>query len=175
MTDWPTQAQCDAYYGNPRGRGDRPSKAWEAENIRRVTPPFRVTYDGRPIKSIAIHKKCAASFSRVLGAIWEAAGRNQATVDAWGASIFAGSYVYRLKRGGASLSMHAYGCALDLDPARNGFHDDEPNFINAPAVVKAFEDEGWTWGGRWQGRSCDGMHFQAAFVGNGARRPTATA
>lgn len=160
--NWPHQSDCDAFYGNPRGRDARASQAWERANLTRLAPPFVMTYAGKPIKAITIHKKCAPSLTRVLNAIWKSAGKDQKTVDVWGASIFAGSYVYRLRRGGSTLSMHSYACALDLDPARNAFHDETPNFANAPEVVKAFEDEGWTWGGRWRGRACDGMHFQAA-------------
>jgi hypothetical protein len=158
------QRDCDAFYGNPRGAAGRASGSWEAGNITRVVPPFVMRYDGNPVRAIAMHRKCAGSFMRVLNRIWEAAGQDQATVDAWGASTFAGSYVFRAKRGGGTLSMHAYGCAIDLDPARNGFHDVTPNFgIGSQlAVVRAFEAEGWEWGGRWKGRSCDGMHFQAA-------------
>jgi hypothetical protein len=124
-----------------------------------------MTFAGKPIKTIQIHKKCADSLSRILAAIWEASGHDQKRVNEWGASIFGGSYVYRLMRGGSSLSTHAHGCAIDLDPARNGFHDTTPHFATAHEIVKAFENEGWSWGGRWQGRACDGMHFQAARVG----------
>lgn len=162
---WPLQRDCDTFYGDPRGRDARASSVWEKANLTRIAPPFVMTYAGKPIKTIAIHTRCAASLTRVLAAIWKSAGKDQKIVDVWGASIFAGSYVYRLKRGGSTLSMHSYGCALDLDPARNAFHDETPNFSNAPEVVKAFEDEGWTWGGRWRGRACDGMHFQAAKTG----------
>lgn len=166
MINWPLQSQRDAFYGNPRGRDGRASGVWEKSNIVRIAPPFVMTFAGKPVKTISIHKKCAESLSRSLAAIWEAAGRDQKTVDAWGASIFGGSYVYRLTRGGSILSTHAHGCALDLDPARNGFHDQTPHFGDgaAVAVVRAFEAEGWTWGGHWRGRSCDGMHFQAARV-----------
>jgi hypothetical protein len=169
MNLWPLQSQCDSFYGNPRGAGDRPSPKWEAENLRTVRPPFRMTYDGKPVKAIRVHKKCASSLLRVLQEIWEAAGRNQRIVDMWGASIFAGSYVYRLKRGGVTLSMHAYGCALDLDPARNAQHDQAPHFADVPQVIDAFEREGWTCGLRWNGRDRDGMHFQAAFMSEAAK------
>jgi hypothetical protein len=164
MSAWPLQSQCDTFYGNPRGRNGLASAAWEKANLVQVVPPFRMTYAGNPIKSVRIHKKCSESFSRVLAAIWVAADKNQKTVDAWGVSIYGGAYNFRLMRGGNSLSMHSWGCAIDLDPARNAFHDQSGHFHDVPQVVKAFEDEGWTWGGRWSGRSCDMMHFQAAQV-----------
>lgn len=166
--NWPLQRDCDAFYGNPRAPGGMASQRWEAENLVIVTAPYQLYYDKRPVRGVRVHRKCAESLRRVFARIWEAAGRNQATVDSWGASTFAGGYVYRNKRGGGTLSMHAYGAALDLDPARNGMGNTRPNFgrTGPLAVVAAFEAEGWVWGGRWNGRSCDGMHFQAARVNN---------
>ncbi len=163
--NWPLQRDCDKFYGNPRG-GKGASGSWEAGCLTRVKPPFAMFYDGRPVSYILINRKCADSFRRVLDKIWVAAGKDQQTVDKWGASTFAGSYVFRQKRGGSTLSMHSYGCAIDLDPARNGFHNQNGNFSRGDAhkVVEAFESEGWEWGGRWSGRSCDPMHFQAAWT-----------
>jgi hypothetical protein len=161
--NWPVQTDCDAYYGNPRGRDGRASGVWERANLTRIAPPFAMTFSGKPIKTITIHRKCADSLSRVLAAIRDAAAREPRLLDEWGANVFGGAYVYRVMRGGSRLSMHAYGCAIDLDPARNAFHDETPHFALPPAaVVKAFESEGWEWGGRWKDRACDGMHFQAA-------------
>ncbi|MBM3553670.1 MAG: M15 family metallopeptidase [Alphaproteobacteria bacterium] len=164
MTQWPTQRDCDDFYGRPIRADGSINQAWAAQNLVVVKPPFTVYYGTTPVKGIRVHRKCAESLSRVLDRIWASAGRQQSVVDAWGASKFAGSWVVRNKRGGGTLSMHAYGCAIDLDPARNAFHSTRPNFGKMPAfkVVEAFEAEGWTWGGRWSGRSCDGMHFQAA-------------
>lgn len=163
---WPLQRDCDAYYGNPRGFGGKPSPQWEADNLVIVSAPYQLFYDSRPIRGVRVHRKCADSLRRVFSRIWEASGRNQDVVDGWGASTFAGAFVYRNKRRGGTLSMHAYGCALDFDPARNAMGNRRPNFAKAGpnAVVAAFESEGWAWGGRWSGASCDGMHFQAARV-----------
>jgi hypothetical protein len=74
--------------------------------------------------------------------------------------LFGGAYNFRVMRGGSSLSMHAYGCAVDFDPARNGFGSRNPYLAKCPAVLEAFKREGWTWGGTW--KKPDGMHFQAA-------------
>lgn len=163
---WPLQRDCDKFYGNPRGGKGRSSQSWEIGNLVRIKAPFAMYYDKRPVAGILVHRKCAESLRRVFDKIWEAAGHDQATVDRWGASTYAGSFVFRQKRGGTMLSMHAYGCAIDLDPARNGFHNQNGNFSHGDAhkVVEAFESEGWEWGGSWAGRSCDPMHFQAAWT-----------
>ena len=160
--NWPRQSECNTFYGNPRGSNGRPSAKWESENLCYIEPPFKMTYDSRPVRKIRVHKKCSESLLRVFNQIWDSSGKSQKTIDNWGVSIYGGAYNYRLMRGGSQLSMHSWGCAIDLDPGRNGFHDTTPNFLNHPEVIKAFEDEGWVWGGRWSGRSCDGMHFQAA-------------
>jgi hypothetical protein len=166
MNTWPMQSECDKFYGNPRSVNDptRPSLVWEQENLVGVAPPFKVTYAGQRVSMMRMHKKCAESLVRVLSSIWIAAGKDQAVIDRWGMSIYAGAYTYRLMRRSNRLSMHAYGCAIDFDPERNGLGDLTPNFANCTHVVEAFENEGWTWGGRWGGRGRDGMHFQAARV-----------
>lgn len=161
--NWPSQAGRNAFYGDPRGKDpQKPSAIWERANIVSIVPPYQMTYAGKAIKSIRVHKKVAESLLRVLNAIWLASGKNQARVDFWGASVYGGAYNYRLTRGGNSLSSHSWGCAIDLDPARNGFGDSTPNFAKVPEVLKAFADEGWTWGGKWS--KPDGMHWQAASV-----------
>jgi hypothetical protein len=83
-------------------------------------------------------------------------------------SIFGGVVQYRLMRGGDQLSIHSYGAAIDLDPGRNALHNQTPRFAKFEEVLKAFADEGWTWGGDWNGngssadeRRPDGMHWQA--------------
>lgn len=164
---WPKQSECDKFYGNPRNRSDpaKPSNAWESANLVYVQPPFVMRYDGIALKrGIRIHRLCADSLLKVLGRIWEASGRSQAKIDEWGVSIYGGGYTYKLMKSGRALSMHSWGCAIDLDPERNGYKDNTPNFANIPEVIAAFDAEGWVWGGRWKD-PCDGMHFQAAVMG----------
>ncbi len=159
---WPLQRDCDAFYGNPRGANGRASAQWEAANLVIVQAPYQLYYGKTPIRGVRVHRKCAESLRRVFTRIWDAAGRDQAVVDAWGASAFSGAYVFRNKRGGGTLSMHAYGCAIDFDAARNAMGNRRPNFgrPGPDAVVKAFAAEGWIWGGVFN----DGMHFQAARI-----------
>lgn len=163
--NWPKQSECDTFYGNPRGDGDQASSKWMSENLTRITPPYQMTYAGKPIGSFLIHKKCKDAMMTVLETIKKETSGDAKLLSDSGASIFGGCFNYRLMRtGSAMLSMHAYGCAIDLDPARNAFHDTTPNFLKYPFIVKAFEDAGAEWGGRWSGFGCDGMHFQFAKV-----------
>lgn len=161
--NWPTQAQADAFYGDPRGKNGNVNPHWYETNMVWVDVPWKLYYSGKAIKSrINVHKKVAGSLSRVLADIWNKAGHSQAQIDAWGMSDFSGSFNYRVKRGGRSLSMHAYGCAIDFDADSNGFGDKTPHFAGAKPVLDAWAAEGWVWGGTWS--KPDGMHWQAARV-----------
>lgn len=151
---WPLQKDCDAFYGDPRGGGGHANPTWEAANLTRVTPPFKIYYDGKPVQSVKVHRKCADSLGRVFAAIWKAANQDQAQIDRWGVSLFGGSYNFRLMRGSGHLSMHSYGCAIDLAPERFPMGTHAHTFV--PQVIKAFADEGWV------NLPNDRMHFQAA-------------
>ncbi len=77
---------------------------------------------------------------------------------------------YRTISGTNRLSKHAEGIAIDLNPYLNpwrGGHGrtTRPYDISIPGtlqagdvVVRAFENHGWTWGGKWSG-SKDYQHF----------------
>lgn len=66
-----------------------------------------------------------------------------------------GGYTWRLQRGGSKLSIHGLGGALDFDAPWNKLGM-VPQMDRE--IVRVFERNGWTWGGRW--RRKDGMHFQ---------------
>lgn len=162
MMQWPKQSECNIFYGNPRGRNGAASAAWEGVNLTRIKPPFQMYFGDAKVSSIRVHIKCAAAFMAVFNALWVASGRNQRVIDEWGVSKYAGAYNFRLMRGGNSLSMHSWGCAIDLDPANNGMGDATPRFAQYPQVIKAFKDQGAIWGGDWGSK--DGMHFQFSRV-----------
>ncbi|MEW6125380.1 MAG: M15 family metallopeptidase [Pseudomonadota bacterium] len=149
---WPLQKDCHAFYGEPTSSG------WEGRSLVLIKCPWVLRYEGKPVRGIRIHRKCAESLARVLDAIWEAVGRSQAEIDRIGMSVYAGSFEPRAMRGSKATSMHSYGCALDFDPDRNGLGDKTPAMDRR--VIAAFEAEGWEWGGHWS--RPDGMHFQAA-------------
>ena len=170
MNPWPTQAQTDAFYGNPRGAsGSTVNRAWYGANITQIIPPFKMHMTG-PVSHFPIHIKCAEATRSWLETIWQNAGRDQRVIDAWGMSVFSGSYCFRTMRGLQHLSMHAYGCAMDFDALRNALHDTKPHFaFLRQEVVEPFLKLGGVWGGDWNGngltsdeRRADGMHFQFA-------------
>jgi hypothetical protein len=164
MSNWPKQSECNNFYGNPDPRSDGvPSRMWEDENLTRIKPPWRMVLawdKSNAVSSIRIHKKCAESLSRVLSIIWKNYGEHQTNIEAGGLHLYGGAYNFRMKRGGSTLSMHSYGCAIDLDPEHNGFG--AKRGAMPLAAITAFQAEGWVYGGLW--RKPDWMHFQAAIV-----------
>lgn len=169
---WPKQSEVLAYksaYGDPRGRsGSSSSPDWEAKNLVYIAVPFSMKMGDINITRIRIHRHCAASLERILARLKDDAKGNIKTLREWGVTEFGGSFNYRPMRGLSTLSMHSFGCAIDLDPARNGLGDRTPRFAEFPQVLRAFKDEGWRWGGDWNGnglssdeRRSDGMHFDA--------------
>ena len=170
MSPWPLQRDCPTFYGNPDPDGDGvPNRAWEDANLVRVTPPWTMVLSwdvSKTLKSIRVHKHVAPSLERILGVIWAHAGHSQDQIERMRMHLFGGAYNFRRMRGGHRLSMHSYGCAIDLDPERNRMGRPwAPLAGGMPSmVVNAFEDEGWVFGGRWSGDDCDPQHFQAARV-----------
>lgn len=95
------------------------------------------------------------------------------------------AFNFRLKTGGTTLSNHALGRALDLNPAQNpyvkgtvveppGAHYDPavPGALTADhPVTQAFLRRGWTWGGTWTSLK-DYQHFEKPAAPAPAVAPT---
>lgn len=158
MTAWPkdNMAAKVAFYGDPRGPHGADPK-WEAANLVRIVPPFQMSYAGKPIKTITVHKKIMNAVTDAFLDIWEACGRDQKKVDKTGASDWGGCFNYRVIAGSSNLSNHSFGCAIDLSPRTNGFNTGKGT-INS-IVVDAFKRQGAFWGGDYKGRT-DPMHFE---------------
>ena len=77
------------------------------ENLVNVTPPYPLLYEGKPVKSIRVHRCIAARVERALRAVLEHYG--QEAISRLGLDLYGGSYNYRSCTGGSSLSMHAWG------------------------------------------------------------------
>lgn len=133
------------------------SAAWERDKIISIPLPAPLRYAGRPVNTMRVHHKLAGVFHDVYADIFRNA--------LWHAvESYAGAYCFRLIRGGDSLSMHAFGAAVDHDPARNplGAHPNDTYFGSTPAgaaVREIFKRHQFTWGGSFQGRK-DCMHWQ---------------
>ena len=153
MPTWPRQAECARFYGKP-GTG---------HTMLTLPYPMRIAWDKRQtVKRITIHSKCAESAGKVLQQALDHYGMEK--IRDLGLDLFGGCFNNRPMRGGSTLSMHAYACAIDFDPERNQLKWDKRTARLAKAdCVKwweLWEAEGWVSLGR--SRNFDWMHVQAA-------------
>jgi hypothetical protein len=148
---WPKsdQASLRAFYGSP---GDE-------SNLVTIEFPYPMFYDGKRVTKTRVHKKCADSLLRALTSIRDLIPTHPHIKDE--VEDYGGVFNFRLKRGGSSYSMHAYGAAIDLDADDNTFRDSWPMKADMPLeVMEAFAREGWIAAGAFWGY--DAMHFQAS-------------
>lgn len=147
---WPEadQASLRAFYGQP---GDE-------SNLVSITFPFPMFYDGKRVNTTRVHKKCAASLLRILTAIGTKYHGTPDVIEE--AEDYGGCFNFRLKRGGSTYSLHAFGAAIDLDADDNTFRDSWPMQADMPLeIMECFAREGWKSAGAFWGY--DGMHFEA--------------
>jgi len=143
---WPSQSQAalQGFYGK---HGD------ESQLVNIDVTGLGVKFDGKPVRSMRIHHKCAESLLRVLREI-------AASPFRYVLGEYAGTYNNRPMRGGTLPSLHARGAAIDLMPDTNRNRQHWPTSANMPIeVMEMFAREGWLAAGAAWGR--DAMHFQA--------------
>ena len=70
-----------------------------------------------------------------------------------------GCFNIRKKRGLASMSLHSWAIAIDVNAFENGLNQ-TPKL--SKEFVKCFTDAGFDWGGTWTRK--DGMHFQLSKI-----------
>lgn len=127
--------------------------AWQSEFLARITLPFPLILSwnhSQSITAITCHKLLTKTFVGVFDRIQSEGLQNKVT-------SFGGCFSFRPQRTGTKLSTHAWGIAIDLNPETNqqgtaGEMD--------PKVIAVFREAGFKWGGDWQGKTRDPMHFQ---------------
>lgn len=147
---WPEsdQSSLRAFYGDP---GD------ESELVK-LTFPYPMFYEGRRVVSTPCHRKVHDSLLRVLNQIGSSYGSQRGVMEE--AEDYGGVFNFRLKRGGTSYSLHAFGAAIDLDADDNTFKDSWPLQSDMPLeIIECFAREGWISAAAFWGY--DAMHFQA--------------
>lgn len=153
----PTQAQCRDYYGA--------TKAEVQSRLVMIDLPFtmRIDYNlNQSTRRAQIHKRLV---DVALGALNESLKHyGLARLQILGLDRTAGTFIWRLMRGGKSLSMHSYGCAWDFYASPNGLTTRCPDALfcgdDYVAWFDIWESWGWTSLGREIGR--DWMHLQWA-------------
>jgi len=127
--------------------------AFGDKNIICIKLPYKLklAWDhNKHISSIKCHLLVAERFRSVFDEILEQGLNSKAY-------YFGGCFDFRQKRNGASLSTHAWGIAIDLNPETNRYGTSGDM---APEIVEIFKTFGFIWGGDWKGKMCDPMHFQ---------------
>jgi hypothetical protein len=146
-------------------------------------------FDGRVRTGrLVVHRDVAPAMLRVLRRLYAARFpiRRMVPVDAYGGSDFrsieadnTSAFNCRFVDGTRRWSNHAYGRAIDVNPIENPYVTSAgttshprsvPYLRRTPAapglaleggpLVRAFDAEGWGWGGRWDGAK-DYQHFSA--------------
>ena len=124
---------------------------------------------------VSVHAMIAPAIRRVDAAVKEAAAKDGDVAAFMKGISTLGGYNWREIRGTTRRSYHSWGLAVDVQPKKLGnkaiFWEWEkernPDWMLVPhasrwsppaAVVKAFEKEGFVWGGKWD--FYDNMHFE---------------
>lgn len=113
------------------------------------------------VTRIRCHKLEVQNVVMIFQDILDAYGLEK--IQALGINLFGGCFNYRQMRGGSSWSRHAWGTAIDLDPARNQMNETKKTARFArpeyKKMIDIFESHGWLSLGRL--RNYDWMHFEA--------------
>lgn len=151
---WPTQKEVrsgKSIFGAPG-----------SINLVRITPPYQLWYDGGRVSTIAVHKVVAEHVQAALREVLEHYGLDR--IRALGLDQYGGCYNYRKATAGSSLSMHAWGIALDFAPEANAYSTKAPEASLSAPECAAWWDIWERHGAISLGRACDKdwMHVQFA-------------
>lgn len=152
---WPTQAEVrngKSIYG----------AAGNEANLVSISPAYPLFYEGKSISSIRVHKGIALHVQQVLREVLEHYGRDE--IERLGLDQYSGSYAYRSTTAGSSLSMHAWGIALDWAAASNGYSTKAPRASLSDPDCQRWWEIWEEHGAVSLGRECDmdWMHVQFA-------------
>jgi hypothetical protein len=117
--------------------------AWQRRNV--------VTRNVPILGAVTCHRRMIAPLRRALGRL-----KRQRLARLIDRRDYAGCFAARRIPDTGALSLHAWGLAVDINASKNP-QGSEPR--QDRRVVRAFEREGFTWGGRWP-TAPDGMHFE---------------
>lgn len=124
--------------------------------------PMKLAWDThQTINKIACHKKIAPYLLNVFNEILQVYGIDK--IQKLGIDLYGGCFNYRLMRGSnTKLSMHSWGTAIDLDPARNQLKETSATARFARPEYKAMIDIFYKHGfvGLGREKNYDWMHFQ---------------
>lgn len=127
-----------------------PDPAWVSANIGSASVPL--------LGTVNCHRLMLPQLAAALGEVVES-GLSETIRPSQYGGCYVPRFIMRDPRRG--LSMHAFGLAIDLNVATNGYGTSGDM---DPGVVAIFEKWGFGWGGRWS--TPDPMHFEVVRVVN---------
>lgn len=125
--------------------------------------PMRIAWDTKvTVNRIQCHKSIAPKLKAVFDEILSVYGLAQ--IQRLGIDLFGGCYNYRQQRGGSDWSRHAWGIAIDLDPARNTLKETSKTARFARPEYRPMIDIFYKHGfiGLGPEKNYDWMHFEIA-------------
>lgn len=125
--------------------------------------PMRLAWDtDTTVSTIMCHKLIADRLTSVFNELMVEYGYNK--IKELGIDLFGGCFNYRRMRNGSAWSMHAWGIAIDLDPARNTLKETSKTARFArpeyKPMINIFYKHGFISLGIEKNR--DWMHFESA-------------
>lgn len=123
--------------------------------------PMRLAWDTKTtVRRITCNKAIAEPLKAVFKELLTVYGYDK--IKELGIDLFGGCFAFRKMRGGSSLSVHAWGLAIDLDPARNQLKETSKTARFARPEYKLMIDIFYKHGFVSLGRekNYDWMHFQ---------------
>lgn len=143
-------------YGTPNDRGTY---------LTTITLPYpmKIAWDTKvTTRKMRCHKLVADKFLAVFTEILAVYGLPK--IQELGIDLFGGCFNFRKMRGGSEWSKHAFGIAIDLDPARNTLKETSKTARFArpeyKQMIDIFEKHGFLSLGRMH--NFDYMHFEIA-------------
>lgn len=150
-----TTSQATKKYGQPNITGEG--------YLVTIDLPYamRIAWDtDKTIRKMRCHRMIAENLKSVFSDILKEYGEEK--IKELGIDLFGGCFNYRKKRNGNSMSMHSWGIAVDLDPARNGLKSNKKTAQFAKPEYKKMIDIFYKHGFISLGveRDMDWMHFE---------------
>ena len=148
-----SQSEMIKYFGKANAEGSY---------LTMIDLPYTMYYDRQPIKRMRCHVKVAQAFKNVFNEILATYGERK--INELEINDYGGCFNYRLMRGGTKLSVHSWGCAIDLNPSRNLLRETSKTArfarIEYQPMIDIFYKHGFVSLGRE--KNFDWMHFEVA-------------
>lgn len=137
-------------------------RAGDESNLVSFIPPYTLYFEGRAVKTISVHRLIAEHVRKALEEVLAAYG--PAEIRRLGLDQYSGCYNYRATASGKTLSMHAWGIALDFAADKNAYSTHAPKASLSHADCRKWWEIWESHGAVSLGREkdYDWMHLQFA-------------